>query len=394
MTMRTEIATSWHDLHTLESEWLELLDRSDVDEPTLTPLWLGQWWKTFGRKDGRKLRAVVLRQDGRLIGLAPLVQRRHWYRPGLPFRRIELLASGECEADEICSDYIGVIAERGRERNVARALCDALRRGALGAWDELVMPAMNGETALPWALVEELKGSGFEATCESTSEAPYISLPARWDDYLAQLPQSHRYFVKRSVRDFERWAGRDLRFEHAKSERDLQNGLAILSHLHRQRWQATGEDGVFASDAFMEFHRAVLPELLQRGALDLCWMTARGEPLGALYNIVHRGKVYFYQSGRTPHIDSRLRPGVVLHAYSIRRAIERGYKEYDFLAGTSRYKMQLALNTRPIVCLRAARRSLLETARALARRGALHFRTMQLVPRQQEMPAISSTSSS
>src|SRR5262245_42779657 len=89
----------------LAPEWSDLLARSDTDEATLSPLWLEPWWRLFG--DGnRGLRAFAFRDRGRLVGLAPLCSRVHWYRPGIPFRRLELVGSGEDEADEICSDYL------------------------------------------------------------------------------------------------------------------------------------------------------------------------------------------------------------------------------------------------------------------------------------------------
>src|SRR5262245_30277604 len=83
-------------------EWSSLLRRSASNEPTLAPEWLMTWWKVFGPLDGRKLRFGLLHDGTHLLAIAPLLTRRHWYRPGVPFRRLELMASGEDEADEIC----------------------------------------------------------------------------------------------------------------------------------------------------------------------------------------------------------------------------------------------------------------------------------------------------
>ena len=62
---------------------------------------------------------------------------------------------------------------------------------------------------------------------------------------------------------------------------------------------------------------------------------------------------YFYQSGRRVDVPKAVRPGIALHALAIRASIESGLREYDFLAGASRYKRELALATRPLVTLRA-----------------------------------------
>src|ERR1043165_2102324 len=121
MALHSKIVRSIDDLAPFEPAWRDLLSRSNNDEPTLTPLWLGAWWRVFGSEGGRRLCVALFFDTDRLVGMAPLQTRRHWYRPGIPFRRLELLASGEREADEICSEYIGVIAEQGREGAVVEA---------------------------------------------------------------------------------------------------------------------------------------------------------------------------------------------------------------------------------------------------------------------------------
>ena len=57
-------------------------------------------------------------------------------------------------------------------------------------------------------------------------------------------------------------------------------------------------------------------------------------------------------------LPKKVRAGLVIHACAIRHAIEAGYSNYDFLAGTTRYKMQLANEVRPIMQLSMRRNSL------------------------------------
>ena len=69
--------------------------------------------------------------------------------------------------------------------------------------------------------------------------------------------------------------------------------------------------------------------------------------------------------------------GIVLHAHAIRSAIDAGRREYDFLAGTSRYKLDLALATRPLVVLRATPPSLVESLRKLGTSGIQAARVLR-----------------
>ena len=88
---------------------------------------------------------------------------------------------------------------------------------------------------------------------------------------------------------------------------------------------------------------------LESGSLELLWLCARNEPVAVLYAIDWGGKVYAYQTGRRTDVPGHLRPGAVLLALAIRRAIEAGRREFDLLADEALYKRQLASQSRPLV---------------------------------------------
>lgn len=361
------VVTDAGGLERLAPAWQGLLERSTANEPVLAPLWLLNWWTEFGALDGRQLRVATFHRGDRLVGLAPFLRRRCWYRPGLPFRRLEPLGTGEIPADAVYPDYLNVLAERGAEAEVAGALAEALAGGVLGDWDELVLPQMDGDSPMLPVLTTALRGVGLACEQQTTSSASYIPLPATWEAYLQELPSSRRYFVRQSLRRFEQWAGNEARYHTATGPAELEEGKRVLVTLHQQRWG--GGAGKFASPRFTAFHDRVLAALLDAGALELLWLTVRGEPFAAVYNIVWNDKVYFYQSGRKPDVPKGQRPGIVLHAHAIRRAIEAGRREYDFLSGGESYKGHLTLATRPIVRLRVARRTLREGVRTLVEKG-------------------------
>jgi CelD/BcsL family acetyltransferase involved in cellulose biosynthesis len=371
--------TDARQLANLRSEWKDLLTRSASDEPMLSPQWLLAWWNVFSELGGRRLRALAFHDGSRLAGLALLTGRRHWHRKVIPFRRLELLGSGEPEADSICSDYLNVLAERGSEAEIAAAFARAAARGVAGPWDELVLPMMDGDNAMPALLADVFRALGFAVDLTVTGEAPFIELPATWDDYLRGLTKKHRYSVVRSLRDFEAWSCGQSEIVRAKTVADLERGKQILIELHRQRWQADGEGGTFRSSRFLAFHDSVMPALLREGALDLSWLNVRGEPVAAMYNIVWNNKVFFYQCGRKLDVPDAIRPGSVLLAHAIRAAIEAGRRKFDFLNGVTLYKSQLATGQRQLMQLRVVRPCLAEAIRRAAEgciartRAARHF---------------------
>ncbi|MBK8480991.1 MAG: GNAT family N-acetyltransferase [Proteobacteria bacterium] len=372
MALSFEVLRDEHALAALAGEWWALLPASSGNEPMLSPLWLRSWWRVFGGSDGRELAALVWRRGRQLVGVLPLLRRRHWYGGLLPFRRLELLASGEPERDEIASEYLGPILAAGEEHALAVDFAARLDDGTLAPWDELCLPAMREHQ--PWvaSLCDALEARGQPYELSTQDEVHYVPLPASWDAYLAALSSRSRYLVRRSLRDTERWAGGELRFEEVTRSDQLEGGKAVLAALHGARWapaaatSSAGSAGVFSSPRFRAFHDAVLPQLLERGALELRWMLARGEPIAALYNIVWNNKVYAYQSGRLPKLPATVRVGVAIHAEAIRRAIACGRREYDLLGGPARYKRQLGLATRRLVRLRVVQPRLREHLRRAA----------------------------
>lgn len=350
------------ELERLSDEWEQLLGRSDGDHFSLTPTWVLAWWRVFGSLGGRRLHSLVVRDGETLVGLLPLLQRRHWYRRVVPMRRLELIATGEDRADEIVSEYLGPIAAVGYEDRVVEALVGHLEQDH-AAWQEIVFSALDQQAPAAQRLGPAFSARGFTCASRVTTQCPFIRLPKRWDDYLAALSSDDRYMVKRSLRDFDRWVGKRFQIEVARTHEDLSRGKEILSRLHTHRWQTGGRTGAFASPLFRSFHDGVMPALLDRGELDLRWLVVNGEPIAISYSVIHENRVYYYQGGRATEVPKGVRPGIVLHLYSIQAAIEAGRAEYDFLGGDARYKLQLATATRPLVELRVVRPTFTEAAR-------------------------------
>ena len=92
--MRVVPVTNQATLTAHAGAWAALLERSAANRPTRAPFWLLAWWRVFGATGGRRLASALFYDGDRLVGVAPLLRRVAWYRRAVPFRRIELLATG------------------------------------------------------------------------------------------------------------------------------------------------------------------------------------------------------------------------------------------------------------------------------------------------------------
>jgi CelD/BcsL family acetyltransferase involved in cellulose biosynthesis len=382
---RLRILTDVSELEGIVPAWRRLLARAVHAEPVRTPLWLRAWWRQFGEHEGRELRTIAVEDRGELVGLVPLAIRSATHRRAIPVRRLELLGTGENEADEIASDYVGALADARTQDDVARVVADAIVDGSLGEWDELRMPAMSCDDPFVPRLADALRGRGLAAPVTRSGEAHFVSLPRAWSTYLRELGSSRRYIVARSLRELDHWAGKGgWELRSAVTARDLDEGRRVLHDLQAERWSAAGRRGAFASARFKRFHDEVMPRLWagEDGAsLDLLWLTVNDQPIAATYSVVFGNKVYFYQSGRRMDLPRAIRPGIAMHALAIQRSIEAGRREYDFLQGTSRYKRDLAQGSRSLVTLRAVaphlRARAVEAARMLTERAVAEVRSLR-----------------
>jgi CelD/BcsL family acetyltransferase involved in cellulose biosynthesis len=364
------VVTTSAQLEALAPTWSDILSRSRCNGPMLSPDWLLPWWQVFGSVQGRQLCVLLFHDGGQVFGLAPLLRRRHWHRGLLPLRRLEFLGSGERESEAICSDYLSLPVVAGREAAAVDLLAGALASGALDPWDEMVLTMMDGSGPLPALLAERLRQAGFHTELTDISQAPFVPLPDSWDGYLKLLPKKYRATARSSLRHFDTWAAGRAQLHQATDAGSLEVGKRILMDLHHARWHEAAVPGVFRAPRFVAFHDLVMPRLLERGALQLLWLTVADEPVAAMYNIVWNNKVYFYQSGRRTDVPGNVRLGVVMVLHALRLAIAEGRGEFDFLAGTALYKKQLAPVPRPVVQLRVAQPGLRSLTRAALERAA------------------------
>jgi CelD/BcsL family acetyltransferase involved in cellulose biosynthesis len=360
-TVLTDVAEA----EALRPAWSSLLERSQRNELTQSPDWLLTWWSVFGGLQGRQLRIGAFHDGERLVGLAPLLRRRHWYRGWLPFRRLEFLASGEPSEHGIYTNHLALIAEQGYEEKVASRFVEAIAGGAFDSWDELVLPMIDADTGWPDRLVEAFRAVGYAAEAKIVTGAPYIPLPTTWKAYLDGLTSSGKRNVERAIRAFDKWSDNTMELACISTLAGLDKGKSILTSLHHQRWSADDQAGVFHSPLFVRFHDELMRTLVERGELELLVLRARGEPIAVLYTMIRAGKVYAYQTGRRTDVPSNVKPGVVVFGLAIKRAIEQGRREFDLLADEAFYKSQLTPHSRKQVQVRATRRCVVEMMRKL-----------------------------
>ena len=132
---------------------------------------------------------------------------------------------------------------------------------------------------------------------------------------------------------------------------DFERGFQIVTDLHQRRRRSLGQPGCFAAPRFAAFHAEVSRRFHELGLLRLVWTELEGRPVAAEYDFVGPGTVYYYQTGLEPEAIEE-NPGWLGLAGSLRRAIEEGYRTFDFLRGDEAYKSSWGAQSWPTIDMR------------------------------------------
>ncbi|MCA1798677.1 MAG: GNAT family N-acetyltransferase [Xanthomonadaceae bacterium] len=333
----TELITDEARFATMGDEWNELLAASASDVPFLTWEWLYTWWKHL--REDRTLHIVTVRDGERLIAIAPLALRPPRLGRLQPHRVLEFLGSGL-----VGSDYLDLIVRRGADRAALTAL--AAHFGDAGVVAELTR--VRPQSSCASVMSGQLDEAGWTVVEEQTETCPYLDLAGHdWESYLQTLGSSHRYNVRRRVRNLEK--SFTVEFEECTEPRRVACLDALVQLHHLRREQLGGSDALH-TDELVAFHRELTEHALKCGWLRLYVMNLDGNPAASVYGFLYGGVYYFYQSGFDPGYN-KFSVGLVVLAYSIRRAIEEGVAEYDLLHGNESYKYRWTSTQRPLVRL-------------------------------------------
>jgi len=356
--MQIEYITSDVEFQGLASEWNDLLRNSQANSIFLTWEWLFCWWEIY-KDDCKNLLLVRVRgEEGETLCLVPLMMEESRLLNLLPVFKIRFLGTGEKEQDEICTEYLDfIVAKKADTSAIVSFVFDNLIKDNENI-DYLLFEKMS-ETSLLSENIDKAPIKGFDKNVKITGRSHYIKLENDWDLFMAGLSSSQRYRVKRTLKEFRKQG--EVEFKIVSDRNQLQDTFNHLARLHQKRWTARGQDGLFSSSYFCNFHIKLMNLLLENGNLMLAELIVNNKICAVIYNLNYDGVISYYQSGIDTDLEnSKLRPGLAIHTLAIEAALKTGATEYDFLLGDSDYKRQWSKTTKTIYTIKLTRRSLQE----------------------------------
>lgn len=309
--------------------WDPLVASSRIPSPFMRWAWHDAWARSAPPHEVNAGFALLLAGDGETIrGILPLTVR------SLRFRRVGVRALTWATRGLGCPDHLDIPAIGGARLESAVPTLDGL------GWDLLLLTGVAEDAPNVARLLEAFSNRGCAVRRTLLDSCPYLDLPADWDAYLATLTPTRRQTIRRKERRLIR--------DHAMTVTDyapdrLEEGWTHLRALHDERWAGMGA----LAPPLAELLRRFSSQLAASGELWLTTLDLDGRPVAAWYGFAWFDTVYFYQGGRDPEWASHS-VGAVLMGAMIRRAIERGYRRFDFLRGHDEYKLSWTTTQRAI----------------------------------------------
>ncbi|MCE9555089.1 MAG: hypothetical protein K8T91_17195 [Planctomycetes bacterium] len=209
----------------------EAMNSLSGDVPFRRYEWLATWWRHFGPgicggqagAAGELLVLAVHDDDGTLVGVAP------WYvsRSLAHGKAIRFLGSGI-----VCSDYLTLLSQPGRESDVAGAVSDWLS-ARTDLWDLIELAGVDAEDVAVPELGWRLEAAGHQLHHFPGPNCWRVPLPGTWEDFLTTLAASKRQRARRLQRRLLESGRATIRVIDDVEKWD--QGFGIFQQLHQKR---------------------------------------------------------------------------------------------------------------------------------------------------------------
>jgi CelD/BcsL family acetyltransferase involved in cellulose biosynthesis len=346
-------------LATHGAAWTSLVADAGLN-PTLAPDWMDAAIESHGYASD--VTVAIARDAAGLCGVMPVRSHVESVR-GLPARIVELGAS----------PVVYHRAAIARDATPA-AIADLIAASLPDRWDMLRLSDVPADSPTAAAFDLLAQRRGWRVTPLVGESSPYLPIDVSWDDYVRALSRKIRTNLNRSLRKPLEIPGTEMRWYETGA--DTAQLLDAILSVERTSWKHPLGRSIAARPVETDYHRRLLALLTATDRLMANVLYADGRPIAYALGCLDRGWAGHL---KTSFDANERNAGGAVIAHSVRRAFERGAKEYDFLGQAAPHKLNYTSSVRAhrgwIAYNDTARGWLLQKLQALAdrvkaRRGA------------------------
>ncbi len=322
--LKEEYSITIETLESFSTYWIDSQSGLDWNCIFVLPAWVTVWLNHFGK--GMTPYFYAGWHADVLIGIAPL-----------------LIQNGTAQfvgSADVC-DYQDFIAAPGYKQDFFALLIEYLRQQGISRLN-------LGPVRADSAVFSNFTTLAHNRHCMLRSEPEDVTfelnLPATWEEYLQGLSGKQRHEVRRKMRRLHE-AG-DITYRVVSESAAVRDECAVFLELFRLN---RSDKVAFMTEKMAIYFQSLVQELAHRGIVRLGFLELDTKPVAAVMFFEYNATIFLYNSGYDDRFSS-LNVGLLSKIFSLRHAIERGCKKYDFLKGSEVYKQRLG--AQPVQLLR------------------------------------------
>lgn len=330
--LRTTLCRDPQVFGALGPQWQHLYRRCATATPFQTHAWLHSWWLSYGTAG--RLRLVLVRRDGGLVGAAPLM---------LAHRPLPVLVPVGCGI----SDFFDVLLDDACADAAAHALARGLHRAARASLVDLreVRPGAALERVLPH----------WPGRIRRLTDSVCLELPALpMDQLLERLPASSARRSRSKLRRLDH-----LGIEHRSvPEQEVPAAVATLLELHGMQWRDRGVTPEHLRPRFAEHLSRAARQMVGSGDATLTQYRIGERVMATDVTLLSPDVAGGYLYGVHPDLRAKADVTTMLLRHDTAHAARTGRSVVSLLRGTEQSKRhwrpvpvtnrRLLLATRPL----------------------------------------------
>jgi len=321
--MKIETITKFEDFLSLETIWNNLVEKSENDTLFLRHEWFKCWWLGFGKN--KQLFVLLVKDEGSIIGIAPLMIERTHYR-GFPVRKIEFIENSN-------SPRVNFILTKKKEECL-EAVFNYLKENK-DKWDIIDLRNVPEDTFICGSLPEVLDRNKLLSGIRKGLHSPFISVNSDWHTYYSTRTRRFRKSLKNKTNRIKKIGEPVIqKFENIGNPGTV---LTDIMEISKNSWKGKYQRDIASIEDNRRFFEELSKEAGKKRWLNIWLLSINGKPVAYEYHLKYKDRV----SALRGDFDERLRdysPGSILDAYIVRHVFESNLKEYDMGGSNDFYK--------------------------------------------------------
>jgi len=295
------------DMRTMAVAWDVLAER--FGSPLLGADWFLACAETLCAESD--LRVVVVRLEGRICAVAPLVVVR---RDGMEW--LELIGVS------VLYEPAGFLYDGVESLHCLVSKIVSLRMPT-------VLARIPAESPLETTFKRLARYRGI-VLGRMTASAAYISAMGSWEDYFRSISGQRRYDYQRKRKRTEQLGQVAVRIERPTSRADLPPMLEEVFRIEGAGWKGRSGSALLSNERVRRFIARYSEMACDRGALRVCFLEVKGVPIATILGIEQGQRFWVLKIGYDEQW-ARCSPGIQITMETIRYAFETGLDGYEFL---------------------------------------------------------------